>query len=108
MHFTLGEAGNTDAPALGVIHEKGYRILNVSTDTHLEWIAENEHRAFYASSPLAVLGLIAIWESRGEEWMGTEEQAELQVRLYREADAAGAVRLAESEAAERAAQEDDL
>ena len=107
MNFSLAEAGSVQGPALGIIHEKGYRILNLSTATHSEWIAENEQRTFYASSPVALLGLIAIWEARGEKWMGTEEQSELQVRLYREADTAGAARLAQWEAEERAAQEED-
>lgn len=65
-------------PALITLREKGYdlgiyepsddpREILTEGDIGFWWANKNSHE-FVASSPLELLGLVAIWEYRGDEW----------------------------------------
>ncbi|HEU4477959.1 MAG TPA: hypothetical protein VFR80_05530 [Pyrinomonadaceae bacterium] len=49
---------------------KGYRVWWEASERPSadDWWAEKEGREFVATTPLALLGLVALWESRGDEW----------------------------------------
>jgi hypothetical protein len=38
------------------------------------WIAEDAAQRFVAEDPLALLGLVALYEARGPEWQASDEQ----------------------------------
>lgn len=62
---------NTYDPALFVLRKKGYRVWVEPGGAEGEsggWRAEKDGRDFYASDPLRLLGLIALWEQRGDDW----------------------------------------
>jgi hypothetical protein len=71
-------AGNTDNPALLVLRAKGYRVWLEYTkvdDPHSPWHpympdyqAQKEGACFSATTPVELLGLVAIWETRGDDW----------------------------------------
>jgi hypothetical protein len=67
-------AGNTMIPCLNAIAAKGYLIKHYFLGTspgdwdRPQWDAEKDNRAFSATSPEELLGLIAMWEVRGDDW----------------------------------------
>lgn len=71
-------AGNTAAPALYALHAKGYAVT-VSyggDDTNgytAEYEAEKDGRRFSATTPEELLGLVAMWEVRGDDWRASTE-----------------------------------
>jgi hypothetical protein len=71
-------AGNTYGPALLALRAKGYRVwleyMEVN-DPRNPWYphmpdyqAEKEGAYFSATSPVELLGLVAMWEVRGDDW----------------------------------------
>ena len=76
--FRLGDAQNTHNPALIVLSEKGYELYIMppeqdedeeSSETEIGfWCARKGEREFIAGDPLALLGLVAIWEYRADVW----------------------------------------
>lgn len=67
-------AGNTLIPCLQAIKAKGYSIRHYYLGDgpndwdHPQWDAEKDNRSFSATSPAELLGLIAMWEVRGDDW----------------------------------------
>lgn len=63
-----------------MLKEKGY-VLKVEAsedDGEMEqWLAEKEGRKFWAWDPLRLLGLVALWESRGDDWYLFEGEDDL-------------------------------
>lgn len=69
--FSLGTAGNTILPTLQVLTAKGYTITRDRTppeDDDPLWVAVKDERRFLAETVESLLGLIAMWESRGDDW----------------------------------------
>ncbi|EFV8439238.1 hypothetical protein ACX6GQ_002433 [Escherichia coli] len=68
-------AGNTAAPCFHVLKNKGYKV---TMETHAlsddcldcvyDWCAEKNGQFFSATSPEELLGLVAMWEVRGNDW----------------------------------------
>jgi len=74
----LGDAFNTHNPALITLAEKGYRLWiqpsNEEAETEIGfWCASIDDTEFIAGDPLALLGLVAIWEHRGAEWKRSDD-----------------------------------
>jgi hypothetical protein len=70
-------AGNTAGPALFALKAKGYAIAlsyrrqddpDGSVGYTAEYAAEKDRRVFCANSPEELLGLVAMWEVRGDDW----------------------------------------
>ncbi|MAG92776.1 MAG: hypothetical protein CMJ48_03375 [Planctomycetaceae bacterium] len=80
-------AGNTLIPCLQAIAAKGYSIDHYFLgDTpgdwdDPQWDAERDGRTFGATSPEGLLGLIAMWEIRGDDWHIKDGDADLYDRL---------------------------
>ena len=85
-------AGNTWTPALQTIRAKGYRQW---LDYHkeddpghswhpyqLDFQAEKDGAYFSATTPVELLGLIAIWETRGDDWKSKPEEGQIQDELH--------------------------
>jgi hypothetical protein len=72
-------AGNTIAPCLAVIRQKGYHVESyVHKDSDGEysytWNAEKENCRFSATCPVELLGLINMWEVRGSNWKASDSE----------------------------------
>ncbi len=68
--FSLGSAANTSNPALYVLSEKGYSIeVKVTRSGRCYYIATKEQRQFVGNSGPETLGLVAMWEVLGDDWM---------------------------------------
>jgi hypothetical protein len=79
-------AGNTMIPALHALRVKGYALsvwYTLGDDGGLvpQYDAEKDGRAFSATSPEELLGLVAMWEVRGDDWQLKSGEAELYDRL---------------------------
>lgn len=74
--FKLAAAGNTVNPALLILQNKGYEIgFEIRNESDYEtWWAEKDNRLFMADDALALLGLVSIWENRGNDWQTKENE----------------------------------
>ena len=69
-------------PCLCAVAAKGYSITNYFCGnvpgewTDPQWEAEKDGRAFSATSPEELLGLISMWEIRGDDWRIKEGEAD--------------------------------
>jgi hypothetical protein len=70
--FNLTAAGNTEPSAFELIKEMGFEISK-KDDT---WTAENYNVRFNASSPMELLGLITLYQAKGEHWHVSDEKIE--------------------------------
>lgn len=77
----ISEAGNTENPAFLVIRAKGYKlsvfhyeIQSENDIPRVDFIAEKDEHRFVATSGPFLLGLISIWENRGEDWQTRENE----------------------------------
>jgi hypothetical protein len=71
LKLSIRVAGNTIIPCLQVIAAKGYQISHYHSGTDADmafWDAKKDGRAFSADSAESLLGLIAMWEHRGDDW----------------------------------------
>jgi hypothetical protein len=69
----LHTAGNTVVPCLQVLIAKGYAVSHYFLDLGGEekrpqWAAEKDNRLFAAEGLEELLGLVAMWEVRGDDW----------------------------------------
>lgn len=73
----IAEAGNTENPCFLVIESKGYAlsVRHYSEDPDdIDFIAEKNGNKFIAESGPSLLGLIAMWENRGDDWQTRENE----------------------------------
>ncbi|MFA7209022.1 MAG: hypothetical protein WC120_01930 [Parcubacteria group bacterium] len=68
--FVLGMAGNVFPVAYEIIKNKGYQILKEGEN----YIAESNGQKFIAKDDIVqLLGLITIYETKGENWATTDQ-----------------------------------
>jgi hypothetical protein len=81
--FRLTEFNDVSNVAILTLRDKGYRVWWEASERPAadDWWAEKEGREFIATNPLALLGLVALWESRGEEWRQKPGEPNLLSRL---------------------------
>jgi hypothetical protein len=78
MPRVLSEAMNTYTPCLSTLVGKGFRVTaDFFDDKPADWYADNGQVRLAASSPVSLLGLAALWESRGESWRKGSEEPDL-------------------------------
>lgn len=69
---SMTAAGNTDYLALSILDSMGFDLFQeeqaVRFDQDVCFAAEKDSRRFWGSSWIEVLGLVRIWEIRGDEW----------------------------------------
>lgn len=77
MKPTLADAANTLVPAYLALLQRGLSVSckPASSDTEEGWwIAEDAAQRFVAADPLTLLGLVALYETRGSEWRASDEE----------------------------------
>lgn len=76
--FSLRIAGNTQNPVLIILKDKGYRLwAEEHNDESLSWNADQNGRLFSATDPVELLGLVTLWEVRGNDWQSKENEPDL-------------------------------
>ena len=85
--FRLSEVHDVGNVSIVILRGKGYRVWWEASERPSadDWWAELEGREFVATTPLALLGLVALWESRGDEWKEKQGEPNLLGKLKREA-----------------------
>ena len=85
--LTIASAGNTCNPCLLALRAKGYTIQFMFTKTgendytsHIH--AEKDGRYFYASNAAELLGLVAMWEVRRDDWKTQPGEPDVYDELY--------------------------
>lgn len=71
----ISSAGNTLAPALGVIRALGYSVSR-ELDGLRRYKAENSVCELSAEDPLALLGLVKLFEIRGDAWRPSDAEVD--------------------------------
>lgn len=75
--MNLHAAGNVVVPAYLALLAKGYRVhCERRSDETENWIAEGPHGRFGADDPITLLGVVAVAETRGENWPASDEEIE--------------------------------
>ena len=74
---TNASAANVIVPAYLALQQKGYHVwCEGSADVSGEdtWYAENSCCRFVAEDPVTLLGLVAMYETRGDDWTASDQQ----------------------------------
>lgn len=64
----LVASGNTYNPCLLVLREKGYDLWLEDGENQTLWCAKKGEQSFLAYNGPELLGLVVLWEHRGEKW----------------------------------------
>jgi hypothetical protein len=80
-------AGNTHNPCLLALRAKGYKLTlwftkDYKGDYHSDYDAEKEGRIFSATTGAELLGLVAMWEVRGDDWRTKSSEPQVYDELY--------------------------
>lgn len=72
----IASAGNSDTAAFAVLLSKGYTVqIRKKSDGKDGWfVAQKDGSEFIGDTPLETLGLIAMFEFRGEDWKPTDQE----------------------------------
>ncbi len=68
--YKLSSTGNTEPPAFFQLLEMGFELSKFQDF----YIAQNPDVEFVANSPLELLGLVALYNAKGENWRVSDEQ----------------------------------
>lgn len=88
----IASAGNSDSAAYAVLLAKGYIVqIKTRADGKTGWyVAEKDGSEFIGDTPIETLGLIAMFEFRGEDWKPSDIEAmalaELQANDFSETE----------------------
>lgn len=81
--FRIAAAGNTEIPAYLALLEKGYSVRWERLSEEKEfWFAAKDGYEFVAEGPIELLGIAAMFETRGPNWRATDEEIEGFMKLY--------------------------
>ena len=69
-------AGNVLVPAYLALRARGYRVSRelIGKEQTEFWVAVKSGERFSAEDPLALLGLVALHETRGAIWQAADEE----------------------------------
>ena len=85
----LSWAGNTFAPCVATMKARGYEIevsyWREGQDYQQRWSAAKDGHLFFVDTPVDVLGLIGLWETRGDDWQASDEEFDSYIRMCDEA-----------------------
>jgi hypothetical protein len=79
MKPTLADAGNAIVPAYLALLERGFSVSpdpSLAADSGACWVAEDAGHRFVAEDLVALLGLVAMHETRGPKWQASDEEIE--------------------------------
>jgi hypothetical protein len=80
IESSLVASGNTYNPSLIVLRNKGYDLWLEKGDNGSLWFAKKGTQSFLAYTGPELLGLVAMWESLGENW--NQQQPDILGELF--------------------------
>lgn len=79
----ISAAGNTEVPAYLALIAKGYSVHWGRKSKEIElWYAKREDHEFVAEGPIELLGLVSMYEVRGENWKATDKEIDSFMKKY--------------------------
>ncbi len=79
----IAAAGNTEIPAYLALRAKGYSVRWERRKEQTEfWYAEKDGREFVAEGPIELLGIVSMFEVRGNNWEATDKEIETFMKQY--------------------------
>jgi hypothetical protein len=77
-------AGNVLVPAYLALENMGYRVTRrtAGADEAETWTAAKDGNEFHADNPLELLGLVAMSETRGDDWLATDAEVEAFLKQF--------------------------
>ncbi len=76
---TLADAANTIVPSYLALIQRGLSVSqepSAVTESGMLWVAEDETTQFFAEDLVTLLGLVAMRETRGENWRASDQDIE--------------------------------
>jgi hypothetical protein len=68
----INDCGNTEVPAYLTLRQRGYAVT--CSEDRSYWIATSGNCVFSADNPVSLLGIAAMYETRGQEWKASDEE----------------------------------
>jgi hypothetical protein len=87
MMINIVHVGNTEYPAMFALKGKGYKLVARGYGDRPHITATKDGNAFHASNAVSLLGLISMWEERGDNWRAwsaAEKSAYANKEIYEE------------------------
>jgi hypothetical protein len=78
--INITDCGNTEVPAYLALQQRGYAVT--CSEDGRYWTATSGHCVFSADNPVSLLGIAAMYETRGEEWKASDEEIECFIEQF--------------------------
>lgn len=79
----ISAAANVEIPAYLTLREKGYKVYWKRTDEEKEyWYAEKDNLNFMAEGPIELLGVVGVYELRGQNWKASDAEIDEFMEKY--------------------------
>lgn len=78
----IATAESVAVSAYHALLEKGYGVRREKLALGDLWVAESEQVELIADDPTSLLGLVALLESRGADWMSSDSQIQEFIRQF--------------------------
>jgi len=72
----IASAANVIVPAYLSLRQKGYSVSRAKRPAGEAWTAEKDGNTFTADDPVALLGIVCLFETRGENWNASDREIE--------------------------------
>ena len=79
----IAAAGNVEVPAYLSLIGKGYAVHWERKGGDELWYAERDGNEFIAEGPIELLGVVSVYEIRGENWNATDEEIDAFMKAYK-------------------------
>jgi hypothetical protein len=81
--MNIHAAGNVEVPAYLALCKSGYSVsMNRIAGRDQIWIAEKNGNQFQAEGLIELLGVVTMFEVRGEQWQATDSEIEEFLKRY--------------------------
>ena len=79
----ISAAANVEIPAYLTLKEKGYSVRWERKDNETEnWHAYKHDHHFMAEGPIELLGVVSVYEARGENWKASDAEIDEFMEKY--------------------------
>ena len=80
----LSTADAIESTAYEVLREKGFElhVVDMGADNNRLIVATDKDHEFRGHSALEILGLLAVYEARGEDWHPTEDDVHSRTKFW--------------------------
>ena len=79
----IAAAANVEIPAYLSIKQKGYSVRWEKETKRECWYAEKNDKIFIADCPIELLGVINVFEFRGENWQASDAEVDEFLKEYK-------------------------